>query len=327
MGAKSGIALKSLQWFIRGIQFCCTALILALFSYFLAALHNHNLPIPTWVRAVEGISGVGVLYTLAGLLLLCCLAGHPVTSSIAILLDVAFLGAFIYVAVANRGGASNCSGSPNTVFGQGASGNYPNSQQDGFTKLPTFGTACRMQTACLAVAIVAIVFFILSILVEVVLVRHRRKEARFGPSPANNYTSGYGRRGKFMGMFKRKNTAATQEDPNALPTHTTPNQVRQSYNTESTAIGHEPAAAGYPKHGEAGYPKHGEAGYGAQHPEAGYGAQHPETGYGAQHEGHTAYPEPGVTGGNNAHLSPHHNPHLAHNTPQHNSNFSTGYAR
>lgn len=159
MGAKSGIALKSLQWFIRGIQFCCTALILSLFSYFLAALHNHNIAIPTWVRAVEGISGAGVLYTLFGLLLLCCLAGHPVTSSIAILLDLAFLGAFIYVAVANRHGASKCSGAPNTVFGQGASGNYPNSQKDGFTSLPTFGTACRMQTACLAVAIVAIVSF------------------------------------------------------------------------------------------------------------------------------------------------------------------------
>lgn len=140
------------------------------------------------------------------------------------------------------------------------------------------------------------------------LVRHRRKEARFGPSPANNYTSGYGRRGKFMGMFKRKNTAATHEDPNALPTHTTPNQVRQSYNTDATAIGHEPAGTGYPKHGEAGYPKHGEAGYS-----------------GVEHEGHTAYPETGVTGGNNSHLNPHTSPQYG--TPQHNSNFSTGYAR
>ena len=129
------------------------------------------------------------------------------------------------------------------------------------------------------------------------LVRHRRKEARFGPSPANNYTSGYGKRGKFMGLFKRRGTAATQENPNALPMHTTPNQVRQSYNTESTAVGHEPA----------GYPKHTEAGYGGQH------------------EGHTAYPEAGLAG-NNSHLSPHADPGYAHNTPQHNSNFSTGYA-
>ncbi|KAK8035362.1 hypothetical protein PG993_010357 [Apiospora rasikravindrae] len=293
MGAKSGIALKSLQWFIRGIQFCCAALILSLFSYFLAALSNHNLTIPTWARAVEGISGVGVLYTLAGLLLLCCLAGHPVTSFIAIVFDIAFIGAFIYVAVSNRGGASSCGNRPNTIFGTGPARDYPESHRDGFTKLPTYGTACRMETACLAVSIVAIVFFILSILVEVVLVRHRRKEARFGPSPANNYTSGYGKRGKFMGLFKKRGTGATQEDPNALPLHTTPNQVRQSYNTESTAVGHEPT----------GYPKYGEAGYGGQH------------------EGHTAYPESGVTG-NNAHLSPHSNPQFANN-----SNFSTGYAR
>ena len=38
---------------------------------------------------------------------------------------------------------------------------------------------------------------------EVVLVRHRRKENRFGPSPANNYTSGYGRKGGFFGRFRR----------------------------------------------------------------------------------------------------------------------------
>lgn len=146
------------------------------------------------------------------------------------------------------------------------------------------------------------IFFILSILVEIVLVRHRRKEARFGPSPANNYTSGYGKRGKFMGLFKRRGTAATQEDPNALPMHATPNQVRQSCNTESTAVGHEPA----------GYPKHSEAGYGGQH------------------EGHTAYPESGTTANSphvNPHLSPHANPVYANSTPQHNSNFSTGYAR
>ena len=73
MGAKAGFALKLLQWFIRGIQFCCCALVLAIFSYFLAILSNRGLDIPTWTRAVEGISGIGVLYTILGLLLLCCL--------------------------------------------------------------------------------------------------------------------------------------------------------------------------------------------------------------------------------------------------------------
>jgi hypothetical protein len=155
MGAKSGFALKFVQWFIRGIQFCCSALVLALFSYFLATLHNHDMDIPTWVRAVEGISGVGVLYTLVGLLLLCCLAGHPATSFIAIVIDVAFIGAYIYVAIANRGGASSCSGTVDTPFGTGDANSSP-AAQDGLTNLPSFRQACQMESACLAVAIVAV---------------------------------------------------------------------------------------------------------------------------------------------------------------------------
>ena len=154
MGAKSGFALKFLQWFIRGVQFCCSALILGVYSYFLAALHNHNLRTTTDIRAVEGISGVAVLYTIAALLLLCCLAGYAFTSFVAIVLDVAFIGAFIYVAVANKHGASSCQGYVDTPFGRGQSDNVVNSD-DGFTALPSFRTACRLQTACLAVAIIA----------------------------------------------------------------------------------------------------------------------------------------------------------------------------
>lgn len=104
----SGIALKFLQWFIRGVQFCCAAVVLALTSYFLATLHSHDLTIATWLRAVEGISGAAVVYTIAGLLLLCCIAGYPLISFIAITLDIAFIGAFIYVAVSYKGGVGTC---------------------------------------------------------------------------------------------------------------------------------------------------------------------------------------------------------------------------
>lgn len=252
MGAKSGIALKSLQWFIRGIQFCCAAVVLALCSYFLAALHTHNLGVPTWVKAVEGIAGGAVLYTIAGLLLLCCLAGHPLTSFIAIFLDICFIAAFVYVAVANKHGAGSCRGRVNTPFGTGNSADQVTSSTSGFTALPTYHQACQMQTAILAVSIVAIFFFLLSMLVEFMLVRHRRKEKRFGPSPANNYTSGYGRRNKLFDMFnKRRGTGDSGE--NTLPQHTTPEQVRQSYNTESTAVGHDGLGHHHNKYGESGY--------------------------------------------------------------------------
>ncbi|KAI0471933.1 hypothetical protein GGR56DRAFT_682228 [Xylariaceae sp. FL0804] len=265
MGAKSGFALKFLQWFIRGVQFCSCALVLALFSYFLAVMAKEDIHIPTYARAIEGISGVGVVYTAIGLLLLCCLAGHPFTSFIAILLDVCFIGAFIYVAQAVRGGASSCRGRVHTVFG---TANASQTLKDD-DNLPTFREICQMESAVLAVSIVAIVFFIFSILTELVLVRHRRKEARFGPSPANDYTSGYAkpRRG-LKGLFRRNKQPKDTTDPNALPEHTHPDQVRPSYNTDSTAVaGHEMNS--YPNNN-----KYGDQGF--------------------HHDGATAYPETGT---------------------------------
>lgn len=154
MGAGAGFSLKFLQWFIRGVQFGCAALILAIYSYFLATLANHNLPISTTIRAVEGISGVAVLYTLAGLLLLCCVAGLTLTSFLAVVLDVAFIGSFIYVAVANKGGAGSCDGYLDTPFGEGKAGDTVEGS-GGFTALPSYRVACRLQTACLAVSIIA----------------------------------------------------------------------------------------------------------------------------------------------------------------------------
>ncbi|OTB07814.1 hypothetical protein M426DRAFT_317705 [Hypoxylon sp. CI-4A] len=255
MGAKAGLALKVLQWFIRGVQFCCSALVLAIFSYFLALLTNRHLPIPTWARAVEGISGVGVLYTILGLLLLCCLAGHPFTSFIAIVLDICFIGSYIYVASATREGASSCTGTVDTIFGTGQASDLIDNQH------PTYHQVCQMETAVLAVSIVAIIFFVFSALLEVVLVRHRRKEQRFGPSPANNYTSGYGskRRGPF-GIFGRKKAVDDTQNPNQLPLHTQPDQLRQSYNTETTAVGNDNGTYNKYQHdGQVAYPETGTA--------------------------------------------------------------------
>ncbi|GAP84090.2 hypothetical protein SAMD00023353_0601340 [Rosellinia necatrix] len=250
MGAKSGFALKFLQWFIRGIQFLSCVVVLALFSYLLAVSSRHNLNIPTWSKAVEGISGIGVLYTLAGLLLLCCVAGHPFASGIAIILDVAFVGAFIYVAQANRGGASSCTNTVSTVFGSGSATDSVGSG------LPSFGQVCQMHKAVLAVSIIAIAFFLLSTFVEVLLVRHRRKESRFGPSPANDYTSGYTKPGGFFGRFRRrKNSEEEAINPNVLPEHPNPGQVRQSYHTGGAA------ETGHSKYGESGFQHDGEVAY------------------------------------------------------------------
>ncbi|KAH8682906.1 hypothetical protein BGZ60DRAFT_524251 [Tricladium varicosporioides] len=247
--AFGGLALKFLSWFLRAIEFGCAAIILGIFSYFLATLHNHELGIATWIRAVEGISGAAVLYTIFALLLVCCLGGIAFISLLGMILDLAFTGAFIYVAWATRGGASSCSGFVNTPFGSGNTNtnNRVASGADGFTRLPSLRTACKLQTATFAVAIVACVFFFLSIFVEYGLIKHRRKEKAFGPSPNNGYTAGTPKR-KFW-QRKRKNRDmeyAAGEKPDALPLHATPADARASYATESTAVGNDPV---YNKYG------------------------------------------------------------------------------
>jgi hypothetical protein len=156
--AFGGVALKSLSWFLRIIEFCCAAIILGIFSYFLAALHNYDLSIDTYIRAVEGISGAAVLYTIFALLLVCCLGGIAFFSLLGMLLDLAFAGAFIYVAYATRGGDGSCSGFVNTPLGSGntlVDNTVPNGS-NGFTRLPSLYTACRLNTACFAVAIVGV---------------------------------------------------------------------------------------------------------------------------------------------------------------------------
>lgn len=224
------------------MQFGCAAIVLALFSYFLATLNSHGLHIDDWIRAVEGISGSAVLYTVLCFLVLCCAAGHPVTSLLTMGLDVCFAGAFIYVASANRGGASSCTRTVNTPFGTGdADSGRVDDGKGGSVSVPNLRQACQMQTACLAVSIVAIFFFLFSIITEYGLIRHRRKERRFGPGPANGYTEGYGKR-RFFGFGPRRRT--TNDMSSTLPEHPHPDAVRESYATERTRVGTATSTAG-----------------------------------------------------------------------------------
>lgn len=156
MASKSGIGgLKCIQWLFRGLQFICCVIVLGVTSYFLASLIKSNMTVSTNVKAIEGISAVGTLYTILGMLLVCCCAGFPATSFIAMILDIGLAGAMVYVAIAYKAGASSCSGSNvDTVYGTGDASATPGGSSS-FIKLPTFSMACRLETAGLAAACVA----------------------------------------------------------------------------------------------------------------------------------------------------------------------------
>lgn len=257
VGTGAGKALKMFQWFNRGVQLCCSVLILAIYSYFLASLSSSGLETPTSVRAVEGIAGVAALYAGLALLVLCCVTGHPFTSFVAMVFDLAFFSAFIYVANANRGGAGSCTGRVDTPFGSGEADSYA---KDG---LPNFQAACRLETACFALAMIAIFFFLFSLATELFLGRHRQRERRLALAGQNDFVSGEGSKyrpgesadpnppvmssantGGFLGFLRRNTTRRSRlqpahADPNYLPAHTHPDDVRENYTTETAVVSPE----------------------------------------------------------------------------------------
>lgn len=157
MGRSSHIAgLKCLQWLFRGIEFVCSVVIVGIYAYFLATMMNHNITVPTDIKAIEGIAAIGTVYTLVGIFFVCCLAGHVGTSFIAVVIDVGLIGGYIYIAVANRDGASSCTGSTvGSPYGTGDANATPSTSGSGVVGLPTFAVACRMESACLAASCVA----------------------------------------------------------------------------------------------------------------------------------------------------------------------------
>lgn len=156
--------------------------------------------IPNWQKAVEGISGIAVIYTIAAVVLTCCLGGISFFAFTAIVLDILFIGGFIAIAVLTRHGASSCSGIVNTPLGVAdatenssdgyGSGGIGTGEGENLTYSVSPRTACRLNTAAFAVSIIAVIIFIITAVLQVALVRRNKKEKRFGPSPANNYTSG-----------------------------------------------------------------------------------------------------------------------------------------
>ncbi|CAK7267099.1 hypothetical protein SEPCBS119000_002366 [Sporothrix epigloea] len=242
MAIHTGISLKVVQFSLRAVIFLCALVNLIIFAYFLGKLNSADLHIPTWARAVEGLSGAAALYSLLGLLLLWWLAGRLVTFAAALVLDICFIGGFTYIAIANRGGSGNCNrDNIRTPFGYGdANTDRIDNREGDLVNVPSFRVSCRLQKACLATAIIAIGFLLFAMGVEFLLFRNYRKEKKFGPGPNNDYTSGSGRR---RGLFGRKKRAATgmnggaYQDPNALPQHAEPSQMRESYATEATAVG------------------------------------------------------------------------------------------
>lgn len=207
MAKTAGLFLRSTDTFIRVLEFLASAAILGIFSYFLASLSKGSLPIATWMRAVEGIAGAATLYTLFGVVLTLFLGGITIFAILGILLDLAFCGAFGYVAYATRGGI-HCGGSTDeSFFGNGAAGITSSSASP--------SVICDLEKTCFILAIILWYdllkslshfvdanrtcsgLFLLSAVFQMALWMNHKKEKKYGPGPSNGYTSGSGKRSRF----------------------------------------------------------------------------------------------------------------------------------
>jgi biotin transporter BioY len=76
-----GAALKFGSTALYALEFCCAAIILGIYSYFLSVEADRDVNIPVWQQAVTGLAGAVVLYTIFAVLLTCFLGGKVRSSS------------------------------------------------------------------------------------------------------------------------------------------------------------------------------------------------------------------------------------------------------
>ncbi|KEF53949.1 uncharacterized protein A1O9_09744 [Exophiala aquamarina CBS 119918] len=250
--ALGGAFLRFGQTGLRILEFCCAAIVLGVYSYFLAVLSRHDMTIPTWEKAVEGMAGAATLYTIFGVLLTLCLGGIKVLAFVAIFLDICFAGCFAAIAYYTRHGANRCSGLVNTPLGNGLATEPAPGAGD-------WGYVCSLNTACFAVSIGAIFLFLVTACLQFLLARHHQKEKRFGPSPSNNYTKGS------RTPFWRRNRKTHPTRDAEMATGAAPTAghgFRHSNETGMTGStmhgGHMPATS-EPKYGQPGYGMNGYA--------------------------------------------------------------------
>lgn len=143
-----GVILRFFNLGLRVLQFLDGAVILGIFSYFLAVLAKNDRHIATWVKAVEGLAGAATAYGLLGIIFTCCLGGVAFFAFLGVTLDVCFVGAMIAVAILTRNGVDQCTGTVDTPLGKG------NADDETFSKGLTFGLTCKLEKVVFAVAII-----------------------------------------------------------------------------------------------------------------------------------------------------------------------------
>ncbi|WPH04115.1 Hypothetical protein R9X50_00700000 [Acrodontium crateriforme] len=258
MGLIKGGASRLFETFLYLLTFLVSAVILGIQSYFLAVLADRKKQgavIPKRYKAIEGISGIAVVYTFFAVLLTCCFGGITPLALLAIVIDVLLIGGMIAIVIESHGGQGSCSnGTGYNPLGQ--------LDQDGFDHQVTYAvhykTACGLNKAIFACGIIGAILFLCTAVFQIQLMRSHKKQKAYGPGPDNNYTSG-----KKTGFFaRRKANKVAKRDAEMGPTGTAVNGGGLTAGAHDTRPSHETGYTGSTVAGPNTYDKV-ETGYGA----------------------------------------------------------------
>ncbi|KAK6502075.1 hypothetical protein TWF481_009886 [Arthrobotrys musiformis] len=174
---------KFLSTIFRALQFLGTLFNTGALTYFIVRLANRDL-ITGKALAVEIISGAGLLWSVFALVFSICLLQKSFFQFFTVFGDVLFVGGFIAVTVL-LGDAwdGDCSAGDITVSWLQRGGN-------------NLVANCRLIRGIFIVSIVLCVLFFITILTALLAHWSSKKDRAYGPSPANNYTYGRGKKNK-----------------------------------------------------------------------------------------------------------------------------------
>ena len=164
----SGILLRFGGVINRILQLIFSIISVGIYAYFVSNIREAGFRPSNWTGAILGISTASAIYTLFGIVFTLCL-GANFFGSLAIILDVAFIGAFIFVAYATRAARHSCSGYVATPLGAGSAGS-----ETGLTIATSLRRACQMETVVFASAIILCVLYLMTAIWQYFMVRNHR---------------------------------------------------------------------------------------------------------------------------------------------------------
>lgn len=153
--ALGGALLRIIATLLRGIEALASLVIVGVYGFYMSIFSTNKVAgqIPVYMKALIAMAGISFVYTALGLILTLCLAGVTLFGTVALFLDVCFIGVFVAIAYYSRKGTQSCSGIVDTPFGKGPAKSDITIGNGSFQ--PDYSRVCGLQSAALAVAIIA----------------------------------------------------------------------------------------------------------------------------------------------------------------------------